>query len=114
VKIKAVTIGALCAFFLAGCATTPTTSSASLAACKGLVATTQAMTTIKPKLPVQTQQQIGEALHTAAGYCLTPNPPANANAAVAGILNSLNALALQIAQQKASTAPTTSSTGATK
>ena len=100
-------------FGLAGCATTPTTSSASLAACQGLTATTNAMTAIKPKLPVQTQQQIGEALHTAAGYCLTPNPPANANAAVAGILNSLNALALQIAQQKASTAPTTS-TGATK
>lgn len=112
-KIKAVTIGALCAFFLAGCATAPTTSSASLAACQGLTATTKAMAAIKPKLPVQTQQQIGEALHTAAGYCLTPNPPANANAAVAGILNSLNALAVQIAQQKASTAPTTS-TGATK
>ena len=67
------------------------------------------MTAIKPKLPVQTQKQIGEALNTAAAYCLTPNPPANANAAVAGILNSLNALALQIAQQKATT-----STGATK
>ena len=85
---------------LAGCATTPTTSSASLAACQGLTATTNAMTAIKPKLPLQTQQQVGEALHTAAGYCLTPNPPANANAAVAGILNSLNALAIQIAQQK--------------
>ena len=85
---------------LAGCATTPTTSSASLAACKGLVATTNAMTAIKPKLPMQTQQQVGEALHTAAAYCLTSNPPANANAAVAGILNSLNALAIQISQQK--------------
>jgi len=95
----------LIAFFvaalLAGCATQPTTtSSASLAACQGLVATTKAMTAIKPQLPVQTQQQIGTALHTAAGYCLMPNPPANANAAVAGILNSLNALALQIAHQK--------------
>ena len=85
---------------LAGCATTPTTSSASLTACKGLVATTKAMTAIKPELPVKTQQQIGESLHTAAGYCLMPNPPANANAAVAGILNSLDALAVQIAQQK--------------
>jgi len=93
-------ITALLAALLAGCATQPTTSSASLAACQGLVATTKAMTTIKPQLPVQTQQQIGTALHTAAGYCLMPNPPANANAAVAGILNSLNALALQIAQQK--------------
>ena len=102
-KIKAVALGALGAIFLAGCATTPTTSSASLAACQGLTATTKAMTAIKPKLPAQTQQQIGEALHTAAGYCLTPNPPANANAAVAGILNSLNALAIQISQQKGAT-----------
>ena len=92
---------ATAALALSACATQPTTtSSASLAACQGLVATTKAMTAIKPQLPVQTQQQIGEALHTAAGYCLMPNPPANANAAVAGILNSLNALALQIAQQK--------------
>ena len=90
-------------FGLAGCATQPTTSSASLAACQGLTATTKAMTAIKPKLPLQTQQQIGEALHTAAGYCLTPNPPANANAAVAGILNSLNALAIQISEQKGAT-----------
>lgn len=88
---------------LAGCATTPTTSSASFAACQGLTATTNAMTAIKPKLPIQTQQQVGEALHTAAAYCLTPNPPANANAAVAGILNSLNALAIQISQQKGAT-----------
>jgi outer membrane lipoprotein SlyB len=93
-------IAAAIVALLAGCATQPTTSSASLAACKGLTATTKAMTAIKPQLPVQTQRQIGTALHTAAGYCLMPNPPANANAAVAGILNSLNALALQIAQQK--------------
>jgi len=93
-------IAASLVLLLAGCATAPTTSSASLAACKGLTATTEAMTAIKPQLPVQTQQQIGTALHTAAGYCLMPNPPANANAAVTGILNSLNALALQIAQQK--------------
>lgn len=95
--------GTSCALLMAGCATAPTTSSASLAACEGLTATTKAMTAIKPKLPVQTQQQIGIALNTAAGYCLMPNPPANANAAVAGILNSLNALALQIAQQKGAT-----------
>jgi len=93
-------IAAFLAALLAGCATQPTTSSASLAACQGLVATTKAMTAIKPQLPVQTQQQIGTALHTASGYCLMPNPPANANAAVAGILNSLDALAVQIAQQK--------------
>ena len=93
-------ISAVLLIGLAGCATAPTTSSASLAACQGLTATTKAMAAIKPKLPVQTQKQIGEALNTAASYCLTPNPPANANAAVAGILNSLNALAIQIAQQK--------------
>ncbi len=93
--------GVLLVGLLAGCATAPTTSSASLAACQGLTATTQAMTAIKPKLPVATQQEIGTALNTAAAYCTTPNPPANANAAVAGILNSLNALALQVAQEKA-------------
>jgi len=93
-------IAVFIAALLAGCATPPTTSSASLAACQGLVATTKAMTAIKPQLPVQTQQKIGTSLHTAAGYCLMPNPPANANAAVAGILNSLNTLAKQIAKQK--------------
>jgi len=96
-------IAVFLAVLLAGCATPLTTSSASLAACKGLTATTKAMTAIKPQLPVQTQQKIGTALHTAAGYCLMPNPPANANAAVAGILNSLNSLAKQIAKQKGAT-----------
>ncbi len=106
IKRVAVLAGVL---FLAGCAVQPTIPSASLRACKGLKSTTEAMTEIKPELPVQTQNQIGEALHTAAGYCLTPNPPKNANSVVSGILNSLDALAKQMAKQKQGT-----TTGATK
>jgi len=93
---------------MTGCATNMSTPVASLAACKGLTATTKAMKAIKPQLPVPTQQKVGLALNTAAGYCIMPSPPANANATVAGILNSLNSLATQVAQAKAS------ATGVTK
>ena len=105
-KIKAVALGAMCAFFLVGCATAPTTSQASLTACKSLTNVTQALTQVKPLMSPTVQQQTAMALETAAGYCTTPTPPANANAAVAAILNSLNTLTQTLAEAKA--------TGATK
>ena len=91
---------------LAGCATTPTTSEASLTACQSLTNVTQALTQVKPLMSPTVQQQTAMALETAAGYCTTPTPPANANAAVAAILNSLNTLTQTLAKAKA--------TGATK
>ena len=84
---------------MAGCATV-TTPDASLAACKSLTNVTVALTQVKPLMSGTVQQQTTLALETAAGYCTTPNPPANANAAVSAILNSLNTLTQVLAQQK--------------
>ena len=91
---------------LAGCATTsgPATTqsvgSQSLMACKGLKALTVTMTSLKPQMPASMQSEVGLSLNTAAGYCTTPTPPANANQIVLGITNSLNSLADALAQQK--------------
>lgn len=87
---------------MAGCASTSavTTPDASLAACKSLTNVTVALTQVKPLMSAAVQQQTTLALETAAGYCTTPNPPANANAAVSAILNSLNTLTQVLAQQK--------------
>lgn len=93
---------------LAGCSTTPTTSQASLTACQSLTNVTQALTQVKPLMSPTVQQQTTMALETAAGYCTTPTPPANANAAVTAILNSLNTLTQTLAEAKAATGATKS------
>lgn len=97
---------ALMTLALSACATTQNTPQASLAACQSLTNVTQSLTKVKPLMSPTVQQQTAMALETAAGYCTTPTPPANANAAVAAILNSLNTLTQTLAKAKA--------TGATK
>ncbi len=94
-------LAAIAVVSLQGCSTTPATSGQALAACQGLTATVNAMASIKPQLSPDAQQKVGTALNAAAAFCLMPNPPTNANMAVAGILSSLNALALQMSQQGA-------------
>ena len=99
-KIAGYGAGGAMALVLAGCATTPTTSSASLAACKSLTNVTVALTQVKPLMSPTVQKQTTTALETAASYCTTPNPPANANQAVAAILDSLNTLTQVLAKAK--------------
>ena len=81
---------------LSGCSSAPTTARSSLVACQSLTATAQTLAAVKPKLSARVQTEVGQALNAAAAYCLTPNPPANANQAVAGILGTLNALAAEV------------------
>ena len=99
-KIAGYGAGGATALVLAGCATTPTTSSTSLAACKSLTNVTVALTQVKPLMSPTVQKQTTTALETAASYCTTPNPPANANQAVAAILDSLNTLTQVLAESK--------------
>lgn len=87
---------------MAGCATTSsvTAPQASLTACKSLTNVTVALTQVKPLMSPTVVKQTTTALETAASYCTMHNPPADANAAIAGILTSLNTLTQVLAEQK--------------
>ena len=100
-RLPKLVIGGAVSALMAGCASTSmTTPQASLAACKSLKHVTVALTQVKPLMTPTVVSQTTLALETAAGYCTTPNPPANANAAVSAILNSLNTLTQVLAEQK--------------
>ena len=71
-KIAGYGAGGAMALVLAGCATTPTTSSTSLAACKSLTNVTVALTQVKPLMSPTVQKQTTTALETAVSYCTTP------------------------------------------
>ena len=99
-KIAGYGAGGAMALVLAGCATTPTTPEASLVACKSLKHVTTALTQVKPLMSPAVQKQTTTSLETAVTYCTTPTPPADANQAVAAILDSLNTLTQVLAKAK--------------
>ena len=90
---------------LAGCATTPSTDTASLQACQGLTGVIVALTPLKPIMTPAEVQYSTTAIMTAHTYCNSATPPVNGQAVVSAILKSLTNLENQLSTQP---------TGATK
>ena len=90
---------------LAGCATTSSTTGASLTACQGLTSAIKALTPLKPQMSSAEVRYATTAIETAHTYCASATPPANGQAVVSSILQSLSTLETQL---------TTKTTGATQ
>ena len=87
---------------LAGCASTPpSTATASLQACQGLTAAIEALTPLKPNMTPAEIKYATTAIETAHAYCASATPPANGQAVVSSILQSLTTLDSQLTAQPA-------------